>query len=74
MKYETANIKALINRSVMISCIMITVNIGKINLALIFWKIDLLLKKKNVNNLTNYNAKRQECANDGLLGMFTVDS
>lgn len=73
MKYETANIKALINRSVMISCIMITVNIGKINLALIFWKIDLLFKK-NVNNLTNYNAKRQECANDGLLGMFTVDS
>lgn len=46
MKYETANIKALINRSVMISCIMITVNIGKINLALIFWKIDLLFKKK----------------------------
>lgn len=40
MKYETANIKALINRSVMISCIMITVNIGKINLALIFWKIE----------------------------------
>lgn len=73
MKYETANIKALINRSVMISCIMITVNIGKINLALIFWKIDLLFKK-NVNNLTNYNAKMQECANDGLLGMFTVDS
>lgn len=36
MKYETANIKALINRSVMISCIMITVNIGKINLALLF--------------------------------------
>lgn len=46
MKYETANIKALINRSVMISCIMITVNIGKINLALILWKIDLLFKKK----------------------------
>lgn len=46
MKYETANIKALINRSVMISCIMITVNIGKINLALIFSKIDLLFKKK----------------------------
>lgn len=46
MKYETANIKALINRSVMISCIMITVNIGKINLALIFWKIDLLFKKE----------------------------
>lgn len=46
MKYETANIKALINRSVMISCIMITVNIWKINLALIFWKIDLLFKKK----------------------------
>lgn len=39
MKYETANIKALINRSVMISCIMITVNIGKINLALIFWNL-----------------------------------
>lgn len=57
----------------MISCIMITVNIGKINLALIFWKIDLLFKK-NVNNLTNYNAKMQGCANDGLLGMFTVDS
>lgn len=46
MKYETANIKALINRSVVISCIMIAVNIGKINLALIFWKIDLFLKKK----------------------------
>lgn len=46
MKYETANIIALINRSVMISCIMITVNIGKINLALIFSKIDLLFKKK----------------------------
>lgn len=46
MKYETANIKALINRSVMISCIMIAVNIGKINLALIFWKIDLFFKKK----------------------------